>query len=512
MGCGAAGRMCAVTECPAGVEDMASWFAAVATGAPDSTAIRDGDQRVSYQRLWEESEHHSHALRAAGVSPGVLVGLRMDRSWRVVAAILGIWRHGCGYVPVDPSHPQARQEYIVRDAELAYLVEEDGRCVRLPTAHPPAILGRDVAYVIYTSGSTGEPKGVVISQTNLLAMFGSLPQVMHAGPDDVWSLFHSTTFDASVWETWGALLTGGACVVVPKQVTIDPPRMLSLLYSTGVTVLTQVPSSFKYLVGALKEVPRVLPSLRYVILSGEAIHIPSLMHWLGLGVAPSAQLINMYGLTETTAVVTVKHLDLASLRRPAAGTPIGAALPHLEIELMENGRAVDPGAPGEIYVAGAGVARGYLKRTELTNERFPVLDGKRWYRSGDFAVRTPDGELAYLGRRDDQIKLRGFRIEPSEIETALALHPAVRDGAVVLAAAPSGEARLVACVVACDGDGDTTDEEWSKSVGAALRAAMSAQLPRHMVPDRYVRLQALPLTVSGKLDRAALTARVQANR
>jgi D-alanine--poly(phosphoribitol) ligase subunit 1 len=499
-----------MSECPTCVGGVASRFSEVAARAPDSTAIRDGVQRVSYQRLWEESERQRRALIATGVAPGVLVGLRMGRSWRAVAAILGIWRHGCGYVPVDPSHPQARQEYVVRDSELAYLIEEDGDCVRLPAARPPAVLGSDVAYVIYTSGSTGEPKGVVVGHASLLALFGSQAQVLHAGSADVWSLFHSTTFDFSVWETWGALLTGGTCVVVPTRVTIDPPRLLDLIGSTGVTVLNQVPSVFKHLLGALEKAPCALSSLRYLILAGEAIHIPSLLRWRRLDLAPNAQLINMYGITETTVMATVKHLDLASLRRPAAGTPIGGALPHLEIELMEDGRVVEPGTPGEIYVSGAGLAHGYLGRPDLTDERFLVVDGKRWYRSGDFAVRTADGELAYLGRRDDQIKLRGFRIELGEIETALAVHPKVCDCAVVLAAPPSEEASLVACVVVEDGNGEMTDEEWSGSVVPVLRTAISARLPRYMLPSRYVRLRALPLTASGKLDRAALTVRVQA--
>jgi D-alanine--poly(phosphoribitol) ligase subunit 1 len=501
-----------VTGRSANAGDVASWFAEVAARAPADTAIQDGDQRVSYQRLWDESGLQRRALRAAGVAPGALVGLRMERSWRVVAAILGIWRHGCGYVPVDPSHPRARQQHVIRDAKLAHLIEKDGRCVRLAGEGQPPLLGGDVAYVIYTSGSTGEPKGVVVRQANLLALFESQAWVMDAGPEDAWSLFHSHTFDFSVWETWGALLTGGRCVVVPRHVTIDPSRMLGLIERAQLTVLNQVPSVFKHLVGALEEAPRPLSSLRYVIFGGEAIHIPSLLRWRRLGVAPDARLINMYGITETTVHATAKHLDLAALRRPAVGTPIGVPLPHLEIELMAGGRSAEAGTPGEIYVAGASVAQGYLGQPCLTDERFVMLGGKRWYRSGDFAVRTSDGELEYLGRRDDQVKLRGFRIELGEVETALASHPTVGDCAVVLTDTPSGDARLVACVVPRDGGRGLTEEEWRESAGSALRAAMSARLPRHMVPSLYVRLPALPLTASGKLDRAALAVQAQVIR
>lgn len=485
-------------------------FARQAAARPDAVAVVDGDDRVTYARLWEAAGAVAEELRGRGVATGGLVGLKVRRGWRVVAGILGIWRHGSGYVPIDPRYPGSRQEYIVRDTAIGHLVtetDEGGLTVveagagRADAPPVPA----DTAYIIHTSGSTGDPKGVVVRHRHVLALLEGCAKTYDVGPDDVWSFFHSHSFDFSVWEIWGALLSGGSVLVVPHAAATDSSVLAELLAEHKVTVLSQVPSVFGYLVRALEEKPVDLPDLRYVVFGGEAVNPQVLLRWFGKGFAPGAELYNMYGITEITVHATVKRLTAAELRAPSVGTPIGKPLPHLAIALLEDGRPVPPGVPGEIHIAGAGVAEGYLGRPALTAERFVRVEAlgaeDLWYRSGDYAIERPDGEYEFLGRRDDQVKIRGFRIELGEIETALASQPEVRECAVVVADSRNGEPVLAAAWVP---DGEAAGEPEDR-LAAGLRERLAAALPKHMVPSHLVRVRSLPLTLSGKLDRGALT-------
>jgi D-alanine--poly(phosphoribitol) ligase subunit 1 len=480
-------------------------FRARAAAAPGAVALVDRGRPVTYAELDAAGDEVARLLAAGGVPPAGLVGLRLPRGWRVVAAILGIWRHGCGYVPVDPAYPRARQELIVADAGLRHVVDEGdapaGVAVAAvgPGAGPGPEVPADAAYVIYTSGSTGRPKGVVVRHASVLALLDAAGRVYDLGPGDVWTQFHSHNFDFSVWEVWGALLSGGRCLVVPPEAASDAGAFARLLADGEVTVLNQVPSVFAHLVRALEERRLDLPRLRLAIFGGEAINVPAILRWTELGVAPGARLWNMYGITEITVHGTARLLDPEALRRPAAGTPIGRPLPHLRMMLLEGGRVVPRGTPGEIHVSGEGLAWGYLGRPELTEQRFLRLDeaggGPLWYRTGDYAVERDDGELEYLGRRDEQVKLRGFRVELGEIEAALRAQPGVRDCAAVLAEGRNGSPLLAACYVPAGPGGPD---------GGSLREALAAVLPRHLVPSRYVAVQRLPQTLSGKLDRSAL--------
>ncbi|MEU1284239.1 amino acid adenylation domain-containing protein [Kitasatospora sp. NPDC005856] len=487
-------------------------FAAVLARAPEAVAVSDGDREVGYAELWEEAGRVAAVLAEQGVAPGGAVGLRVQRGWRVVAGILGIWRHGSGFVPIDPRYPSVRQEYILRDAGLRRLVTEDaaGELVieEVESGVPAAEVPADLAYVIHTSGSTGDPKGVPIRHTQVLALLAGCAESYDTGPSDVWSFFHSHSFDFSVWEIWGALLSGGRVVVVPQEAATDPAVFAAFLADRGVTMLSQVPSVFGHLVRALEAEPRALPALRHVVFGGEAVNPQVLLRWYELGVAPEARLFNMYGITEITVHATVKRLTPQELRSPSVGTPIGRALPHLRIALLEDGRPVPPGLPGEIHISGAAVADGYLGRPELTAQRFvhlPELDGGGpWYRSGDYAVERPDGEYEFLGRRDDQVKIRGFRIELGEIEAVLAEQQQVREGAVVVAGSVQGEPMLVACFVPAGG----ADPGEAAGMAAELGAGLAERLPKHLVPGRFVPVRELPLTFSGKLDRSALARRI----
>ncbi|KUN09336.1 hypothetical protein AQI95_05830 [Streptomyces yokosukanensis] len=324
--------------------------------------------------------------------------------------------------------------------------------------------------------------------------------MLGTGPQDVWTLFHSLSFDFSVWELWGPLLYGGRLVVVDRDAATDPLEFARLLVARRVTVLNQVPSAFGNLVTEAADEGIRLPALRRVVFGGEALVPADVRRWWAQGIAPDAQLVNMYGITETTVHVTWCPLSPAVLEQAAPGrTPIGRPLPHLTVSLRDaQGDPVAAGEPGEIWVAGAGVTHGYLDRPELTAGRFvdPADGSGRHYRSGDWAVADAEGGLFYAGRQDGQVKLRGFRIELGEIEAALRALPGVSGAACLVTADAHGEQSLTAYLVA-----DRTELPAS-----TVRTELAVRLPSHMVPQHVHYLERLPVTPHGKLDRAALAA------
>ncbi len=396
-----------------------------------------------------------------------------------------------------------------------------------------AAVPANLAYVIYTSGSTGRPKGVPVTHANGARLLAATAHWFGFGSGDVWTLFHSAAFDFSVWEIWGALALGGRLVIVPRQATLSPALLLELLAGEKVTVLNQTPSAFRQLAVAAAADRRRLPALRWVIFGGEALPLDALAPWLALyGPSAGPRLINMYGITETTVHVTYRPIAAGDLARPGNGNaPIGEPIPDLRVHLLgPRGELVPVGVAGEIHVGGAGVARGYLHRPDLTARRF-VPDawggqaGARLYASGDLARRRPDGDLEYLGRIDHQVKVRGFRIELGEIEAVLRAHPRVQDAVVTLrhedgggatpgtpgmgsgpgapgapgAPAAPGDHRLVAHFVPRPGSAAAAPVD-----AAELRAHLRSLLPEYMVPAAFVALAAMPLTPSGKIDRRAL--------
>jgi amino acid adenylation domain-containing protein len=478
---------------------------------PDARAVVLGDEALSYGELNARANRLAHRLVAHGVGPEVIVGVHLERSLDLVVALLAVLKAGGGYLPLDPSYPADRLAFMLADCRAPVVIArgldvpftgvvvDPGAAGDAPTTN----LARDVdpenvAYVIYTSGSTGTPKGVVIPHDRVLRLMASTAAWFQFDERDVWTWFHSYAFDFSVWEIWGALLTGGTVVVVPEAVRRSPDDLLALLAAQQVTVLDQVPSAFRHLIAAATRTARPVPlALRYVIFGGEALELRGLIPWFER--YPGPRLVNMYGITETTVHVTYRVIDPAECAT-TRGSPIGIAIPDLELHLLDATLArVADGAEGELHVGGAGLARGYHARAALTAERF-VPDpfsgrpGARLYRTGDLARRLPDGSLDYLGRNDTQVKIRGYRIETGEIAARLGSHPAVREAAVI--ARDEGDDRRLVAYVALR----------SPAPPEALRGFLGDQLPGYMIPSAFVVIGALPTTPSGKLDVAALPA------
>ncbi|MFY1669579.1 non-ribosomal peptide synthetase [Plantactinospora sp. WMMB334] len=504
------------TLVPAGI---ARWAAT----APAGTAISAGGRRWSYAEVDVRANRLAHRLRALGVGAEEPVAIWLERGAEVVIAALAVLKAGGGYLPLDPGLPRARLEMILaevgprvlltqaslldraprHDAHLLVLDDpaEAARLDVMPATGPAVRIRPDhLAYVIFTSGSTGRPKGVMVEHAQLSRLFPVTEPLFGFDADDVWTTVHSTAFDFSVWEMWGALVHGGRLVVVPEQAARSPHDLLALLVAEKVTVLCQTPSALRGLTAVLAREPaaREALALRVVILGGEALTAADVAGWFAVVGTGGPRLVNMYGITETTVHTTYRPV-LPTDAGERAGSPIGGPLGDVALHVLDDELApVAEGVPGELYVGGAGVARGYLGRPVLTAQRF-LPDpfghpGARMYRSGDRVRRTGDGGLEYLGRLDDQVSIRGYRIEPGEIESALGSHPEVAACAVAVRGGSSGEQRLVAYVVPVDGGG----------LPAGLRAYLARSVPTHMLPGAYVPLAALPLTRNGKLDRAAL--------
>ncbi len=521
---GASSAMTATQPVPAFVHQC---FEEQAACTPDAVALVYEGDTISYAELNARANRLAHALIALGVKPEARVGLCMQRSMGLVVGILGVLKAGGAYVPLDPDYPAERLAFMLSDSAPSLVVGQVGLESALAgwggstlmldeqghwpgadassaTDPLPAAMGLQpghLAYVIYTSGSTGAPKGVLVEHRQLRRLFEASAPLFAFGPHDTWTMFHSCAFDFSVWELWGALAHGGRLVVVPAWIARSPEAFHRLLCAERVSVLNQTPTAFIPLtqVDAQAQTPL---SLRLVIFGGEALKLSELRDWVTRHGDESPALINMYGITETTVHVTYRRLrceDIASGNSSLIGRPLS----DLSMRLLDaHGNAVPAGVAGEIHVSGAGVARGYHQRTELTAERFVAhadAPGERLYRSGDLARLLPSGEFEYLGRIDNQVKIRGFRIELGEIEYRLSSLPWVSASVVVVREDMADHKQLVGYVVPADG----ADKH---GLVEACRNALLATLPAYMVPAALVTLPALPLTRNGKVDRDKLPA------
>ncbi|MDX2546320.1 non-ribosomal peptide synthetase [Streptomyces sp. WI04-05B] len=488
--------------------------ARAAAATPDDIAVTDGAAGLTYRELDERAELLARGMRARGVVGGDRVGVCLERSAELVVTLLAVLKTGATYVPVDPAYPKDRIAHTAQDAELGVVV------TRLPEFPPvpgcvaltpdelldSAPSGTDdtalpfpspdtAAYVIYTSGSTGRPKGVVVPHSNVIALIDATRVEYGFGAKDVWTWFHSSAFDLSVWEIWGCLVTGGRLVMVPYFVSREPDRFRDLLVAEKVTVLSQTPSAFAQLLG----VDHSDVSVRLVVFGGEPLDARMLLPWFDRHPESACRMVNMFGITETTVHVTeqtvTRKLALAATRS------VGPALPGWHLYVTDPaGRLLPPGVAGEICVGGAGVALGYLGRPDLTAQRFvpDPFTGGTMYRSGDLGRLRPDGCLEHLGRIDSQVKIRGFRIELDEIRSVLLEDPDVRTAAVVVRRADPADAataRIDAYVVLSAGGDPGT-----------VRKRAAGILPDYMLPATVTSLDTLPLTANGKLDAAKLPA------
>ncbi|WP_159840530.1 non-ribosomal peptide synthetase [Nocardia sp. CY41] len=494
---------------------------------PEATAVRCGAAAVSFGALQRRANRIARALIAAGAGPETIVAVAVPRTEELPAALLGVLTAGAAYLPIDLTYPAQRLAFVLTDAAPVCVLTTADEQAALPDTGLPTVmleqtaeftddpltdaermaplLADNLAYVIYTSGSTGVPKGVGVTHRNAVELFTRAQPLFEFGERDVWTLFHSFAFDFSVWELWCALVTGGTVVVVDYETSRSPEQFRELLIRERVTVLNQTPSAFCQLVDADRDASAAPGefALRYVIFGGEALDLRHLRRWYERHPEGTPRLVNMYGITETTV-----HVSFLEVGTDLTDTPlslIGRALPGLDTHVLDIRLRPAPfGSPGEIYVAGGQLSRGYAGRPGLTATRF-VADpfgppGSRMYRSGDLARWSRfggDAGLAYSGRGDQQVQLRGFRIELGEIESALVRCPGVRQAvALVRTDAALGD-QLVGYVLPQPG---------ARPDPAELRDQVAAYLTGYMIPAAIVVLDAFPLTPNGKLDRRALPA------
>ncbi|RAU90819.1 non-ribosomal peptide synthetase [Mycobacterium colombiense] len=507
------GNRAVLAQRPSGQVSIPELFAAQVARDPKAVAITCGERSWTYREVEEAANRLAHMLAGQGAGPGQRVAVVIPRSAEAVMVILAVLKTGAAYVPIDPSVPATRLDFVLGDcapiavvttAEVRSRLERSGLplidvddpavTTQSETALP-AVGPENIAYIIYTSGTTGTPKGVAVPHHNVARLLHTLDGQLTLG--QVWTQCHSLAFDFSVWEIFGALLYGGRLVVVPDSVVRSPEELHALLVREQVSVLSQTPSAFYALQAADGLSPDLGQRLKLqtVVFGGEALEPTRLATWLKHHPGPP-RLINMYGITETT--VHASFREIVDVDLDSNASPIGVPLAHLAFFVLDGWlRRVPAGVVGELYVAGAGLAAGYAGRPGLSSTRFVACPfgqpGARMYRTGDLVSWGVDGQLRYVGRADEQVKIRGYRIELGEIQAALDGLDGVDHAAVIAREDRPGDKRLVGYIT---GAADP----------AEVRTQLGERLPTYMVPAAVVVLEALPLTINGKLDVRALPA------
>ncbi len=478
---------------------------------PDAPAVRCGDEQLTYRELNWRANQLAWRLQDMGVGPEIPVGILLTRSVGMVAAVLGVMKAGGAYVPLDPAYPAEHLAFMQEDAKAAVLVTEEwllptagGQSERNPVS---GVTPANLAYLLYTSGSTGKPKGVMITHANLSHYVHAMRAVLGIGPDDRYLHTASFAFSSSVRQLAVPLSCGACVVVAPTEAILSPQELFEVIRQQGVSIVDLVPSYWRICKETLAGLPPasradLLTNRLRLILSASEPLLADEARALGRVFRPGVRLINMYGQTETTGIVTVYPVPV----REGDSTgivPIGRPIANTRAYVLDASRQPVPiGVWGELYIGGAGIGRGYLNQPELTAETFVPdlfsrIPGARLYRTGDVARCQPDGNLEFSGRVDHQVKLRGYRIEPGQIEAVVGQHPGWRESAVVTQESANGERRLVVYVVPSPGARGSTRE---------LREFLRQKLPDYMIPSRIVRMASLPRTPNGKVDRAALGA------
>ncbi len=480
-------------------------FAEQAARRPDALAVMDAESRITYGELERRANQLAHTLRAAGAGSGALVGICLERSVELVVALLGVLKTGAAYVPVDPSYPPERQEFMLSDAEVPVIVSQE-RLVGTLNPHGAQVICVDrdheliaaqteqapvvdpdpeqTAYVIYTSGSTGRPKGVQVTHRSVANLIAHMRRAPGLGEEDVLANITTPAFDLSVPDWYLPLLSGARLLIIPREATTDGMALADWLARSGATFMQATPTTWQLLIdGGWAGSPALK-----IVCGGEALPRALVGELLSRG----ASLWHMYGPTETTV-----WSSILELRADTGGPPLGGPIANTTFYVLDAHRRLLPvGVPGELHIGGDGLAAGYLRRPELTAERFvpnPFGAGSV-YRTGDLVRWRPDGTLEFSGRIDHQVKLRGYRIELGEIEAVLASHPGVTSAVAVVRELGPGDRRLLAYVVPAEDELDIDD----------LRRLLKRTLPPFMVPSAFIALQALPVSANGKIDRAAL--------
>ncbi|MGE7888619.1 amino acid adenylation domain-containing protein [Bacillus cereus] len=475
-----------------------------------TAVIYEGDS-LTYKELDQQSNQIANYLIRRGVQKNSYVGICLERSLDMIVGILGVLKSGAAYVPIDPKQPKERQSFIINDVNMSFVLtqqklfnnfSDDIQVVALDrdiekiqqeknSSPDVKVTAQDPAYVIYTSGSTGKPKGVIIPHKNVSRLFSSTSHWFKFDEKDVWTNYHSFAFDFSVWEIWGALLHGGKLIVVPYWISRSPKDFIDLMIKEKVTVLNQTPSAFKNLMSVLLDNNYYELDLRYIVFGGEALDFHDLRVWFSRYGDEKPKLINMYGITETTVHVTYFPIT-EEITLHSKGSIIGVPIPDLQVYVLDKFlQPVPYGVPGELYIGGEGVAEGYLNRPELTNERFidnPFKPNGRLYKSGDIVKLQNDGNLVYIGRIDNQVKLNGYRIELGEIQKNIKGYDEIKD-ALILVHDDQTHQALVAYIVA----------DYQIDIDL-LKEHMASQLPEYMLPQLIMQVDEFKLTNNGKVN------------
>ncbi|PWS33749.1 polyketide synthase [Pedobacter paludis] len=500
-------------------------FSAQAKATPTNIALVHNDITITYLELEEKSNQLAHYLRFKGVKEDTLVPVFINRSVEMIISLMGVLKAGGAYVPIDPEYPKDRIEYILEDTNSKLLITDrsshqllkdfsfNGEIIDVETdwlsiAEQPNsvpvtdLTSNHLAYIIYTSGSTGKPKGVMIEHHNVVRLFFTDQPLFDFKETDVWTMFHSYCFDFSVWEMYGALLFGGKLIIVPKETAKNARAFGDLLVKENVTVLNQTPSAFYILQEYILNQPHIALQLRYVIYGGEALNPSKLKVWKNR--FEQCKLINMYGITETTVHVT--FIEITDEHCESSKSVIGSPIPTLYAYVLNDAQektALEE--EGELYIGGEGLARGYLNLPDLTAYRF-IKDhfsddlNARLYRTGDLAKSMPDGSFEYMGRIDDQVKINGYRIELGEIETNINHFNGIEQSVVLAKESSFGEKKLVAYIKT----GNKIDQQ-------LLIKFLQKKMPDYMVPRIFIKIDEIPLTSNGKVDKKALN-KIKVNR
>lgn len=491
---------------------------------PHSIALVCQEEQMTYQELNERANQLAHCLIKKGITEETPIGICVERSFDLVIGILGILKAGGAYVPFEPTLPKERIEYILSNCQAKIILSQsflwDEKNTILPQKCDIVFLDQllsvlsqekksnvnlakpnQLIYIIYTSGSTGEPKGVLIEHRNVSRLFFSTENIYHFNSNDIWTLFHAFHFDFSVWEMWGALLYGGKLIVISKSLTKELEEFYHLLINEKVTILNLTPSVFYKLIKIDERYKKKL-SLRNIILGGESLSFKALTSWFQHHEDKQPTIVNMYGITETT-IFSTYYIVTKDISINSQQSIIGKPLADRPMYILNSEQSpVSVNEPGEIYTSGGGIARGYLNNKQMTEDRFLInpfrsaLDpSERIYKTGDMGRWLPDGTIEYIGRTDDQIKIRGFRVELGEIQSQIERFPGIEQAIVIAQANELNEKKLIGYFLEIPGIRVDIN---------LLREFLESFLPYYMIPSLFVCISEVPLTSNGKVDKHRL--------